>query len=334
MGQTGLARVLVTGGTGLVGSHFIELLLSKGYAVTCLVRDPQRLGWLKGMNVDLVQGDCSQPESLAPAVRDVSMVFHLAGLTKATHARDYYRVNHLGTRNILEACVRHNPGIRKFVLISSLAAAGPSQDGRPVRETDLPRPVSDYGRSKLLAEEEALRYKNEFPVVILRPSAVYGPRDRDMYELFRWAVRGLTLELTGGERYINPCFVEDLAAVMLLAAERETPSGSIYFVAENRSYSWSEFRKALLTTGGVSALNIKIPYAAAYLIGLASELASLFTSRPALTNRQKVREASQKYWVCDLTMMENELGFKAQHTLQQGLEITWKWYRDNKWLCL
>lgn len=332
MEQTGLTRVLVTGGTGLVGSHLVELLLRKGHTVTCLVRDPHRPRWLTGMNVDLVQGDCSKPESLAPAVRGVSIVFHLAGLTKAKHARDYYLVNHLGTRNILEACARHNPGIRKFVLISSLAAVGPSPDGRPVKDTDVPRPVSDYGRSKLLAEEEALKYKNELPIVILRPSAVYGPRDRDMYELFRWAARGLTLELTGGERYINPCYVEDLAAAVLLAAEKKTPNGSIYFVAENRSYSWSEFRQALLTTGGVRAFNIKVPYAAAYLIGLASEYGSLFTTRPALTNRQKVREASQKHWVCDLTRTEHELGFKAQYPLQKGLEITWKWYRDNNWL--
>jgi nucleoside-diphosphate-sugar epimerase len=284
------------------------------------------------MNVDFVQGDCLKPESLVPAVRGVSIVFHLAGLTKARHARDYYLVNHLGTRNILEACARHNPAIRKFVLVSSLAAAGPSPDGRPVRDTDIPRPVSDYGRSKLLAEGEALRYKNVLPVVILRPSAVYGPRDRDMYELFRWAARGLTLELTGGERYINPCYVKDLAAALLLAAEKNTPNGSIYFVAENRSYSWSEFRRALLSTGKVRALNVKVPYTAAYLIGLASELGSLFTSRPALTNRQKVREASQQYWTCDLSAIEHELGFKAAYSLQQGLEITWRWYRDNKWL--
>src|SRR6266508_2168624 len=154
MEQTGLTRALVTGGTGLVGSHLVEMLLQKGYAVTCLVRYPQRPHWLTGMNVDLVQGDCLNPESLVPAVRGASIVFHLAGLTKAMHARDYYLVNHIGTRNILEACARHNPAVGKFVLISSLAAAGPSPDGRPVRDTDVPRPVSDYGRSKLLAEEE------------------------------------------------------------------------------------------------------------------------------------------------------------------------------------
>jgi nucleoside-diphosphate-sugar epimerase len=153
-----------------------------------------------------------------------------------------------------------------------------------------------------------------------------------MFELFRWAYRGLTIELTGGERYINPCYVEDLARAMLLAGENETESGGIYFVAENRSYSWSEFKEALLLTGGVKARTIKIPYAAAYLIGLASEFGGLLTSRPALTNRQKVREAAQKYWICDISRTERELGYRHEYPLRRGLEITWQWYRDNNWL--
>lgn len=332
MERTESQRALVTGGTGFVGSHLVDLLLRKGYDVTCLVRDPARLQWLKGLKVRIAQGDCVLPESLGSAVRDISVVFHVAGLTKARHARDYYAVNHAGTRNLLEACAQHNPGIKKFVLVSSLAAAGPSPDGKPVMATEAPRPITDYGRSKLLAEEESLKYKDAFPVAIVRPSAVYGPRDRDMFELFRWASRGFTIELTGGERYLNPCYVGDLATAMLLAGENETESGGVYFVAENRSYSWSEFKEALLSTGGVKARTIKIPYAAAYLIGLASEFGGLFTSRPALTNRQKVREAAQKYWICDLSKTEKELGFRHEYPLRRGLEITWQWYRDNNWL--
>jgi len=161
---------------------------------------------------------------------------------------------------------------------------------------------------------------------------VYGPRDRDMFELFHWAARGLTLEIAGGNRYISPCFVLDLAAALLLAAEKKTESGSIYFVAENRAYSWSEFRQALLVAGGIKARNIKVPYPVAYLIGLFSELFSLFSSKPALTNRQKIREAVQKYWTCDLRKIETELGFIPHYPLQKGLEMTWQWYRDKGWL--
>ena len=331
-GGSRVKKILVTGGTGFIGSHLTELLLKKGYSVSCLARDPANLRWLSGLDVDVKAGNCMLPETLPDAVKQASIVIHAAGLTRARRAREYYEVNHIGTRNILEACARHNPGMEKFILISSQAAAGPSADGDPVKDSDPPHPVSDYGRSKLLAEKEALAYKDKFPVVILRPSAVYGPRDHDMYELFRWAARGITLEILGRERFLNFCYVGDVVHAMSLAIEQQTASGRIYFVAEDRPYSWSEFRQALLSAGEVKARTIKIPYRAAYLIGLASEAASLFTSRPALTNRQKVREASQTYWICDLSNVKKELGFKAAYPLRHGLDITWRWYRDNNWL--
>lgn len=325
-------KVLVTGGTGFVGSHLVEALLALGHDVACLVRDPSRLRWLSGLPVRVIRGDCSVPGSLPAAIEGVSVVYHAAGLTKARKAREYYEVNQIGTRNLLDACAGHSPELEAFVLVSSLAAAGPSPDGGPVRDTDPPRPVSDYGRSKLLAEEEVRNRRGRFPVTILRPSAVYGPRDADMFELFRWASRGLTVEIGGGDRFIQPCHVQDLVTALLLAGERRVPSDSVYFVAEARPYSWKEFQAALLAGGGVTARRVTVPLGLAYLMGLAAEAASVFTGKAALTNRQKVREAAQKHWICDVEKIARDLGFHAAWPLDRGLAMTWSWYRENGWL--
>lgn len=332
MEQGDSQKVLVTGGTGLVGSHLIELLIQNGYQVSCLVRDPARLRWLAGQNVTLIRGDCSLPESLGPAVKEASLIFHVAGVTKARRPKEFYDVNHVGTRNLLDACLRFGRDIKKFILVSSLAAAGPSPDGRPVTDADEPNPVSDYGRSKQLAEQEALRCRDRLPVVILRPSAVYGPRDTDMFELFRWASRGVWIELAGGDRFINPCFVLDLATALLRSAQKKTRSGDIYFVAEEKQYSWSEFKAVLASTGNVKARTVTLPYWAAYLVALGTEAASLLSLKPAVTSRQKIREAVQKYWICDVSKIKKDLGFEAEYPLTKGLSITWKWYRENGWL--
>ena len=332
MKQTVTGTVLVTGGTGFVGSHLVELLLRRGHDVVCLVRDPRRLRWLTGLKVRVVAGDCSEPASLDAAVRNISVIYHAAGLTKSYHGHEYYAVNQFGTRNLIEACSRHNPGIRKFVLVSSLAAAGPSHAGRPVTDQDVPRPVSDYGRSKLLGEEEALKFKDRFPVVILRPSAVYGPRDADVFELFKWAAKGFILDLRGNERSMNWCYVGDLAEALLLAGERTVTTGSIYFVAEDRVYLTSEFHRLLQRTGGVSSRVITVPVWAGYAIGALSEAAGALRGRATIMSRQKVREAVQQYWTCDLAKVRQDLGFIARVPLEQGLERTWNWYREHHWI--
>ena len=315
--------VLVTGGTGFVGSHLVEALLRRGLDVTCLVRDPRRLRWLEGLKVRLVTGDCSEPASLAAAVRSAAVVYHVAGLTKTYRTRDYYAVNQTGTRNLLEACEQHAPGLKKFVLVSSLAAAGPSPGSGP---------VSDYGRSKLLAEQEALRFRERFPVVIVRPSAVYGPRDTDVFELFQWASRGLIIDLRGGERFLSWCHVEDLAEALILAGEQPVASGSIYCIAEDRIYATTEFHQALLRTGGVRARVLKVPIWMGYVIGALSEAAGYLRGKATIMSRQKVREAVQRSWTCDLSASRSDLGFTARIPLEQGLERTWKWYRDQGWV--
>lgn len=324
--------VLVTGGTGFIGSHLVERLLGHGQDVVCLVRDPSRIRWLKGLNVRIIAGDCLQPDTLTDAVRGVETVYHAAGLTKAFRSRDYYEMNQQGTRNLLDACARHAPGLARFVLVSSLAAAGPAADDRPVKATDVAHPVTDYGRSKLLAEQEALRFRDRFPVVIVRPTAVYGPRDTDVFELFRWAAKGLLVDLAGGDRFLQWCYVGDLVELLVRTGTRPVPSGSIYFAAEERVYSTAESHQTLLRSGNLSARIVKVPASIGYLIGLLSEAAGRIGGRPTIMSRQKVREALQAAWTCDLTGTRAAIDFTAAVPLEEGFRRTWAWYREQRWL--
>jgi nucleoside-diphosphate-sugar epimerase len=161
---------------------------------------------------------------------------------------------------------------------------------------------------------------------------VYGPRDIDVYELFRWAAKGIILDMRGGERFLNWCHVEDLAEALLLAGERTVPSGSVYFVAEDRVYSTAEFHQALLRTGGVEARIVRVPVWMGYAVGAVSEMAGLLRGRASIMSRQKVREAVQRYWTCDLGRSRSELGFSARVPLEQGLAATWAWYREHGWI--
>src|SRR5512143_2620633 len=150
-------RVLVTGGTGFLGSHLVESLLEDpGCEVFALARDPSKPRWLEGIDgVRFLAGDLRNLPGL-PAGLDC--VYHLAGLTKTLKPSEYYSVNRDGTANLLRALEGQRKPLR-FVHLSSLAAAGPSSPGRGIREDDPPHPVSPYGESKLAAEAEVLKYR-------------------------------------------------------------------------------------------------------------------------------------------------------------------------------
>ena len=211
-------KALVTGATGFIGSHLVEALLDKNVEVRCLVRPNSNRRWLEDREVEYCVGDCRDYDSLPAAVSGVDCVFHLAGVVRARKYQDYFLSNSTGTRNLLQACLQKNPGLDRFVLVSSQAAAGPSPDGQPLKESDAARPISAYGWSKLMAEKEVLEKKNDLPVVVVRPSPVYGPRDRDFHSLFKMIKLGLRPVIGREERYIHLTYVQDVVEGAWLAS--------------------------------------------------------------------------------------------------------------------
>jgi nucleoside-diphosphate-sugar epimerase len=206
--RNGGVTILVTGGTGFIGSHLVEALVGRGERVRCLVRTSRNLRWLEGLDVDIVEGDCTRAETLSPALQSVDRVIHAAGATFAPTRAAFFHHNAAATRNLVDACLACE--VEKLVMVSSQAAAGPGTRGRPAREGDPPNPLTVYGESKVAAERYCLDAANRLSVGILRPSAVYGPRDTAFLPYFRMAKRGILIEFGTGEREISLCFVNDL----------------------------------------------------------------------------------------------------------------------------
>jgi len=323
---------LVTGATGFIGSHLVEALLQKGVQVRCLVRKTSDLSWLKNLPIEVFRGNCNDKASLEEAVKGVDQVFHLAGVTKAVEEKTYFEVNALGTENLIHACLENNPRLQKFVYVSSQAAAGPCQNGGKKRESDRCEPVSVYGHSKRMGEEFALAHSHEIPLLILRPSAVYGPRDRDIYAFFKLLSKRIKPCLAGQDQHISLCYVQDMIQAILLAAEAQESSGEIFFLSDGHDYRLEEIGDIFAQAMGITPFCIRIPEWIIFGIASFSEYLSKLSGKPPLLNKGKVEEMIQKNWVCDITKAKTLLGFEPQFKLSQGAKLTFEWYRKENWL--
>lgn len=322
----------MTGATGFIGSHLVEALLQKGVQVRCLVRKTSDLSWLKSLPIEVVHGDCNDKASLGEAVKGVDQVFHLAGVTKAIEEKTYFEVNALGTENLIHACLENNPRLKIFIYLSSQAAAGPCQNGGKKKESDLCEPVSAYGHSKRMGEEFALAHSHEIPLLILRPSAVYGPRDRDIYAFFKLLTKRIKPCLSGQDQHISLCYVQDIIQAILLAAEAQESSGELFFLSDGHDYRLEEIGDIFAQAMGITPVCIRLPEWMIFGIASFSEYLSKLSGKPPLLNKGKVEEMIQKNWVCDITKAKILLGFEPQFKLLQGAKLTFEWYRKENWL--
>ena len=326
-------KVLITGGTGFIGSHLAEFLCRRGDEVSCLIRKTSNLRWLKGLPLHFYFGEVTNKESLREAVRDKEIVFHLASLTKAIHHEDYYRVNAGGTKNLLEICLEENPGLERFVLVSSQAAAGPSPSETPIDETWHPAPVTDYGKSKLEAEKIASLFMDKIPITIVRPPAVYGPRDRDIYMQFNMINKGWLFQIGKCDLLVSLVFVPDLAEAMALLADNDKGKGETYFVSNPEAYRSSDLCFEIMKLMGKDRIHsFSVPRPVAGLVAWFAELGASFTKKPALLNRQKILELSQPFWVCSARKLKEHTGYTCPTSIEKGLAQTIEWYRKNHWL--
>ncbi len=329
-------RIFVTGGTGFVGSHLVEVLVERGHEVRCLVRDEAKAACvLGGSGPELVPGGLDDAGALRRGCAGAEAVVHVAGLTAALTRGHFFRVNADGTRAVVEAARQVGGERARFVHVSSLAASGPTTRGRRARESDAPKPVSGYGASKL-AGEEAVR-SSRLAWTILRPPAVYGPRDRAFLPFFKLARRGWVPLFGDGSQELSLVYVRDLAGAIACCVERE-PAGRVYHAAHSDTCTARELVASIARSvggregSGAGPRVIRIPRLAVRPLLWACGAAARLAGRATMLSRDKAGEILAEAWTCSSEDMERDTGWRAETPLAAGLRATADWYRGAGWL--
>ncbi|MDR3253618.1 MAG: NAD-dependent epimerase/dehydratase family protein [Endomicrobium sp.] len=324
-------RVLVTGANGFVGSHIVETLLEKEHHVVCALREKSNLRWIQSLPVEYRYGCFDDNKFLETVVKDVDVVIHCAGVVRAMSKDEYFKVNVKNTKNLCESILKVNSNLKKFIFISSQAAMGPSVSSSIRRITDKENPVSDYGLSKLSAESEIKQiFCGKVPYTILRPAAVYGPRDKDIFIFFNLVHKHFR-PVTTTKRLLQLVFVKDVAKAVTTCLENEKTNNNIYYLANSTAHTWSEIGKIIGSSIDTKTIPLIIPDFVFKFIGILAEIFSYIIRKPAVLNRQKIIEMIQEYWTADTKPAETDLNIEFT-SLEVGSRITYNWYLSNKFL--
>ena len=326
-------KVLLTGANGFVGSHILDRLCAKGIATVVLLRSTANKRFIEKhlQQVEVRVGGLDDSASLREAMRDVTHVIHSAGCVKALRVEEFYKVNQFGTRAIVTAINQQQGRVQRLVHLSSMAAGGYAPSERPAREDDPPQPVSEYGRSKLAGEKE-VKEGCRAPFVILRPPAVYGPRDAEFLRLFKAVRSHLLPRIGGGRQALSFAFVKDLAEVVVACLDHPAVAGKTYYVANPEVATARAFAEQIAALMQTWTVPLPLPAALLWPVCCWQEAISRVTGQPSMLSRQKYPELRASGWVCHPARLQAETGLTCATTLQQGLAETLAWYREQEWL--
>lgn len=338
-----MAKVLVTGASGFIGTHLVATLMARGDDVACLVRRTSKVEPLVALGARLVYGDVTDPDSLPAAVAGQEVVYHLAGRTLALKDRQFYEVNRRGIAHVAKACAgQTTPPV--LIYVSSLAAAGPAVDGRPRVESDPPSPVSHYGRSKRSGEHAAESFAHRVPITVVRPPIVLGQGDRLGLPLFRSAIRfGVHLAPGLRPQRFSLIHADDLVNLLILAAERgkrlpplgqrgDSAAQGYYFAACELDPTYADLGRLVAESVGRNVLVIPTAMPVVRTVAAVGEAISQVSQHPLLMNLDKVREIAAGSWLCSAQAARDELGFEVEAPLLERLRQTAEWYREHGWM--
>ncbi len=329
--SAGIETVLVTGMTGFVGSHVLEVAAKYGMQLRALVRKREDAARLRDAGLEVVLGSLEDASALREAVSGASAVLHLAAATKARGPEEFERANVAGTQAVVDAVVATSPLPKRLIYLSSLAAVGPPLNGVPVTRETTPRPLTTYGRTKLAGEKACEAAADRLQVAILRAPAVYGPRDRDVFEFFRLANRGVVPLPSTATGRLQMIHARDLARSLVLAATSTAASG-VYHVAEAQAYEWEEMVRMVGMALNKRVRVVRVPAGGIKMAAAVTETLAGLMGKSTIFNREKADELTVPGWLCETQLARRDFGFEAHIALQDGFNETANWYRKSGWL--
>jgi nucleoside-diphosphate-sugar epimerase len=326
-------RVLVTGGSGFLGSHVAEQLKSEGHDVVCLVRKSSDTSFLRELGVTLATGAVDAPETLPAALEGAEAVVHCAGVVKARSYEDFERVHKGGTLALARAAKEHAKNLRRFVHVSTAGVMGLGDKGRKHVEADSPAPVTPYSKSKLAGERALLELAGELPITVVRPPAIYGPRDQEILAFFQMVRRTrVAFRMGGSMQTMSLVYASDCADACVKAMTADVPSGRIYFVDDGYTYTFEDMAHAIAAAYGIGLLGTpKIPVPIVTAAAMGAELFGKVTGKVMIFKRDKLPELLMEHFAVDGSLARKELGWEPKVPFAEGAKLTAGWYREHRW---
>ena len=338
-------KILITGASGFIGSFVVEEALRQGLETWASVRKSSSKAFLQDERIHFIELNLSSEEALKEQLQGHAFdyVVHAAGVTKCLHKEDFRRINTEGTMNLVRAIMELKMPLKRFVYISSLSIMGAIREQQPyteIQENDTAQPNTAYGKSKLEAEEWLSRLNKELgarneellPYVILRPTGVYGPRERDYFMMFKSIKAHTDFAVGYQQQDITFVYVTDVVQAVFLALEKGK-TGRRYFLSDGAVYQSSTFsnliRKEL---GNPWWIRITAPIWLLRIITFCGEYFGRMTGKVTALNNDKYNIMRQRNWRCDITPAKEELGYEPKVQLEEGVKRSVKWYQENGWL--
>jgi nucleoside-diphosphate-sugar epimerase len=326
-----MKKLLITGTSGFIGSFLVEAAIKKGYQVVAGVRETSNR--IINPLVSFIVIDYESSDAIAKSIEKekFKFVIHNAGLIQSRHEKEYFHANYLYTRNLVDALQKTDCPPEKFIYTSSLASYGPGNHPLiPIQITDKQSPITFYGKSKLEAENY-LRSLSNFPYVILRPTAVYGPRERNLYLVFNLINRHLEFKLLKTGQVLSFVYVKDLVDCFFQALESDRKQRS-YFVSDGNTYSTEELNSTIKKHLNRKTIKIAVPAFILKPAAFVNEIISQITGHSTIFNMDKLNELMSVNWSCNINETIEDLGYEPQYNLDQGIAETIRWYKENGWL--